>query len=45
MEIRGHIRNFVFIARVFVTGDKLFTCVEGTDDNLSAVSLLPAIKI
>ncbi len=45
MEIRWHIRNFVFIGRVFVTGDKLFICVKGTDDNLSAVLLLPAIKI
>jgi hypothetical protein len=35
----------VFIGRVFVTGDKLFICVKGTDDNLSAVLLLPAIKI
>ncbi len=40
----GYIHNFVFTAGVNDTGNKLFTSVDGTSDNLSAVSLLPAIN-
>jgi hypothetical protein len=28
MDIRWHIRSFVFIAGVFIMGDKLFTCMR-----------------
>jgi hypothetical protein len=40
-EIRGDIRNFLFIAGVVDTGDELFTGVNDAGDKLSPVSLLP----
>ncbi len=44
-KIRGDIRNFVFIAGVNDTGDKLFTGVNDTSDIFSPVSLTPVINI
>ncbi len=43
-KIRGNIRNFVFIVGVSETGKMLFSGVNDTDDKLSPVSLLRAIK-
>ncbi len=43
-KIGGDIHNFVYIASFNETGDKLFTDVNDTGDNISPVSLLPVIK-
>jgi hypothetical protein len=43
IKIRGDIRNFVFIASVVDTSDKLFTVVNDTGDEV-LVLLLPAIN-
>ncbi len=42
-KIRADIRNSVFTAGVNDTNDKLFISVNDTGDNLSPVSLSPAI--
>jgi hypothetical protein len=44
MKIRRDIHNFVFIVGVVDNGDKLFTVVYDTGDELLPVSLLPAIN-
>jgi hypothetical protein len=38
MKFRGNIRNYVFIASVSDTGDKLFTVVSDIGDKLCTVA-------